>query len=107
MKYANINENIQLYSPKRPFYDDLSAGWTRVWNDEQKVPYAYHGDQWVGYDDLQSIEIKVSSVCINDTHMSVVNRNVLQITCISHKESHTLLSLRNKITMKYLRGLAE
>jgi GH18 family chitinase len=30
-----------------------------VWNDEQKVPYAYHGDQWVGYDDLQSIEIKV------------------------------------------------
>jgi chitinase len=38
---------------------NLAAGWTRVWNDEQKVPYAYHGDQWVGYDDLQSIEIKV------------------------------------------------
>jgi GH18 family chitinase len=30
-----------------------------VWNDEHKVPYAYKGDQWVGYDDLQSIEIKV------------------------------------------------
>jgi chitinase len=29
------------------------------WNDEQKVPYAYKGDQWVGYDDFESLEIKV------------------------------------------------
>jgi GH18 family chitinase len=33
-----------------------------VWNDEHKVPYAYKGDQWVGYDDLQSIEIKVGTI---------------------------------------------
>jgi hypothetical protein len=60
-----------------------------VWNDEQKVPYAYYGDQWVGYDDLQSIEIKVSSVCINDTRMSVVNRNVLHQTMSSEKQMHS------------------
>lgn len=30
------------------------------WQDEHKVPYAYKGDQWVGYDDIRSIEIKVT-----------------------------------------------
>lgn len=35
-----------------------------MWNDEHKVPYAYKGDQWVGYDDLQSIEIKVTTMKI-------------------------------------------
>ena len=38
---------------------NLANGWKRIWNDEQKVPYAYNGDQWVGYDDLESLEIKV------------------------------------------------
>ena len=37
----------------------MANGWTRVWNDEHKVPYAYYGDQWVGYDDVESLEIKV------------------------------------------------
>jgi chitinase len=39
--------------------DNLANGWTRGWNDEQKVPYVYKGDQWVGYDDFESLEIKV------------------------------------------------
>ena len=25
----------------------------------QRVPYAYHGDQWVGYDNPNSIRLKV------------------------------------------------
>jgi hypothetical protein len=73
-----------------------------VWNDEQKVPYAYHGDQWVGYDDLQSIEIKVSSVCINDTRMSVVNRNVLQITTIHYFLHRSILSSFYLIKIKHI-----
>ena len=73
-----------------------------MWNDEQKVPYAYHGDQWVGYDDLQSIEIKVSSVCINDTRMSVVNRNVLQITTIHYFLHRSILSSFYLIKIKHI-----
>jgi chitinase len=34
-------------------------GWKQVWNEEQQVPYAYKKDQWIGYDDLRSIKIKV------------------------------------------------
>jgi hypothetical protein len=30
-----------------------------VWSDEHKAPYAYHNDQWVGYDDIESLTLKV------------------------------------------------
>ena len=32
---------------------------TRVWNSEMKVPYLVDGDQWIGYDDEESITEKV------------------------------------------------
>lgn len=37
----------------------LNSGGVRVWDDEHKVPYLYKGDQWVGYDDIQSLTLKV------------------------------------------------
>lgn len=37
----------------------LEGGWTTVWDAEQKVPYMYKDDQWVGYDNARSIAIKV------------------------------------------------
>lgn len=33
-------------------------GWTHEWDDEQKTPIAYKGDQWLGYDNVKSIELK-------------------------------------------------
>lgn len=33
--------------------------WTRVWDDEQKNPYRYNGNNWIGYDDMDSICAKV------------------------------------------------
>ncbi|XP_050294951.1 endochitinase-like [Anthonomus grandis grandis] len=35
-------------------------GWTRVWDDEQKNPYRYSGNQWIGYDDQDSIWAKAA-----------------------------------------------
>ncbi len=40
----------------------MANNWTRVWEPTQKVPYAYHGNQWVGYDDPESINIKTRYV---------------------------------------------
>ena len=37
----------------------INKGWTRTWSNEQSVPYAYGENQWVGYDDVQSLAIKV------------------------------------------------
>ncbi|RWS29883.1 Sar s 18 allergen (chitinase-like protein) [Leptotrombidium deliense] len=39
--------------------DFLKLGATLVWDNEQMVPYAYHNDQWVGFDDPRSFKIKV------------------------------------------------
>jgi len=32
---------------------------TLVWDNEQQVPFAYRGDQWVGFDDERSLKTKV------------------------------------------------
>ncbi len=34
-------------------------GWARAWDQPQKVPYAFKGDNWVGYDDEESFKLKV------------------------------------------------
>ncbi|XP_035672026.1 chitotriosidase-1-like [Branchiostoma floridae] len=38
----------------------LSSGATRVFDAEQKAPYSYLGNQWVGYDDAESIGHKIA-----------------------------------------------
>ncbi|XP_052068082.1 chitinase-3-like protein 1 isoform X1 [Mytilus californianus] len=43
-----------------------TENWTEVWLDKQQVPYAYHGNQWVGFDNLRSIEIKVNYIISNN-----------------------------------------
>lgn len=37
----------------------MFSNWTTVWDDEQKNPYKYDGDQWLSYDDERSIREKV------------------------------------------------
>lgn len=37
----------------------LMSDYTYVWDDEQGIPYSYSGDQWVGFDDPDSILLKV------------------------------------------------
>uniref|UniRef100_A0A4X2KRC4 GH18 domain-containing protein n=1 Tax=Vombatus ursinus TaxID=29139 RepID=A0A4X2KRC4_VOMUR len=36
-------------------------GATEVWNAPREVPYAYKGNQWIGYDNPKSFTIKVGS----------------------------------------------
>jgi len=40
--------------------EKLDNGWTEVWNDEIKAPYAYGDGDWVGYDNERSIRYKVN-----------------------------------------------
>lgn len=39
-----------------------AGGWTRKWSDAQKVPYAFKGNQWIGYDDVDSVKEKANYV---------------------------------------------
>lgn len=36
----------------------LAQGWKRSYNNEQRVPFADNGNEWVGYDDQQSMKEK-------------------------------------------------
>uniref|UniRef100_T1GUD7 Chitinase n=1 Tax=Megaselia scalaris TaxID=36166 RepID=T1GUD7_MEGSC len=41
------------------YYEICTGSWNHVWSNEQSVPYAYSGNQWVGYDNPESIRLKV------------------------------------------------
>ncbi|XP_055609283.1 chitinase-3-like protein 1 [Uranotaenia lowii] len=68
----------------------MFSKWNRCWDDDQKVPYAYSGNQWVGYDDEESLTLKVDlikqyglagamvwSIETDDFHGSCGEKNVL------------------------------
>lgn len=40
--------------------------WTRHWEPQQKVPYAVKDNQWVGYDDTESLAIKLDYILAYD-----------------------------------------
>ena len=37
-----------------------------MWDDQAKVPFASSGNQWVGYDDLESIAVKANYIMSQD-----------------------------------------
>lgn len=37
----------------------LDSAWNYVFDDEQQVPHRVSGNQWVGYEDANSLKIKV------------------------------------------------
>lgn len=39
-----------------------TAGAVRVYSPDHQAPYAYNGDQWIGYDDTQSLQAKVDYI---------------------------------------------
>lgn len=42
--------------------DLRNGGWTREFDDVAKCPYAYRGDQWIGYEDEESVGHKMDFV---------------------------------------------
>lgn len=38
----------------------MKANWTREFDNEGQCPYIYYRDQWIGYDDPESIKHKVN-----------------------------------------------
>jgi chitinase len=40
----------------------ISQGWTKRWDSESKVPYVYQGNEWIGFEDVQSLKEKVDYI---------------------------------------------
>ncbi|XP_025092710.1 acidic mammalian chitinase-like [Pomacea canaliculata] len=54
LSYYEICHNIQ------------NNGWKTGWIEDQGVPYAYGGDQWVGFDNIDSIKMKADLIMKRD-----------------------------------------
>jgi len=71
--------------------------WTIVWDDIYQAPYAYNGDQWVGYDNPESIEIKCNfakSIGLAGVMVWSVETDDFQGTCGT---KFPLLNTMNKV----------
>nr|KAG5699922.1 hypothetical protein BaRGS_018221 [Batillaria attramentaria] len=44
----------------------LNSGWQTGWIDDQGVPYVYGGNQWAGFDDIDSIKMKADNIVKRD-----------------------------------------
>ncbi|XP_028613248.1 acidic mammalian chitinase-like isoform X2 [Grammomys surdaster] len=44
----------------------LKNGAIQIWNAAQQVPYAFHGNEWVGYDNIKSFHIKAQWLKLNN-----------------------------------------
>ncbi|XP_066142849.1 acidic mammalian chitinase-like [Euwallacea fornicatus] len=72
------------------------SSWTRVWDDEQKSPRKYNGNQWLGYDDPDSTSLKAAWIKDNGflgVMIWAINQDDMTGTC---GEKQILLKEINK-----------
>ncbi|KAK3108136.1 hypothetical protein FSP39_001847, partial [Pinctada imbricata] len=72
---------------------------TRVWDDAAKVPYIYYGNQWVSYEDKESIKEKVNWIKSNGFGGVMVydlNADDYQGLC-DGRTKYPLISLTHKL----------
>ncbi|CAO1372305.1 unnamed protein product [Diamesa serratosioi] len=43
---------------EKPYNEICKYNWQRVWSFSKQVPYKVSGNQWVGYDDVESVAVK-------------------------------------------------
>lgn len=70
--------------------------WTVYWNDEQKVPYAVNGNQWVGFDNADSLKLKVN-IFLNILLTSETPLTLCPSTCCFFLDQITFI--HEKLTM--------
>jgi hypothetical protein len=78
--------------------DFVSQGANVFWIEEQQAPFAVHRDQWLSFDDDNSLRIKVthSSVYLRSRASSVAQINTVTAVTTSFGKLRTLTSENKK-----------
>ncbi|GAB6032000.1 hypothetical protein CHUAL_010377 [Chamberlinius hualienensis] len=77
---------------------ELKSTWTKVWDNNQLVPYAYKDDYWVSYDNAESITEKILYTIDNNFGgVSIYTIDMDDITGYCHNTTMYLLNTVNKV----------
>ena len=88
-----------MFSPSVQICDQFST-WNVHWDDQQKVPFACRGNQFVGFDDIKSTIIKVWNSHTNKFyHMWIYASMQFQLLTVTSQK----LSLQNIYIMLHAR----
>nr|XP_022907383.1 acidic mammalian chitinase-like [Onthophagus taurus] len=77
---------------------NIINAWKESWNVEQMVPYAYFYDQWVGYDNEKSIDIKVA-------YADLMNLGGIMVWSIETDDFHGLCGSKNPLLNQIRRSM--
>ncbi|KAK8769157.1 hypothetical protein V5799_014378 [Amblyomma americanum] len=86
---------------------DIKFGnWTRVFDNEAMCPYAYRGDQWVGYEDEESIAHKMDFILREGYRgVMVFNNDLDDFRGLCGPKDPLMTVIFNKVGEKALREL--
>ena len=82
-----------LVAGTQPLFNQIcllmkNSSWSKVWDEERRVPYIHLEEQWISYDDRQSVREKVeyanmegmAGVAVNDLAMDDFTGNCFNVT---------------------------
>lgn len=78
---------------------NMMSGWQRVFLDDRQVPIMIKGDEVIGYDDLQSLELKVrahlltDSSCYRLVQRSITPRNNVSVESSFIRSTSTIVQV--------------
>ncbi|CAN7977319.1 unnamed protein product [Ixodes persulcatus] len=97
--YVNSHELMGYYE----ICPNIKSGaWTRVFDQEAKCPYAYHGDQWIGYEDEESMDFIIGE---GYRGVMVFNNDLDDFRGICGSKNPLMTAIFNKVGEKELRKL--
>lgn len=86
--------------------DIKSGGWTRVFDNEAKCPYAYREDQWVGYEDGESVANKMDFILREGYRgVMVFNNDLDDFRGVCGPKNPLMTVIFNKVGEKALREI--
>lgn len=86
--------------------DIKSGNWTRMFDEEAKCPYAFRGDQWVGYEDADSVGHKMDFI-LREKYRGVMvfNNDLDDFRAVCGPQNPLMSVIFNKVGQKALREL--
>lgn len=113
-RFTDMHSILYKRAADSPYFQDLtiicqdvkSNGWTRKFDNEAKCPYAFKGDQWVGYEDEESVANKMDFI-LREKYRGVMvfNNDLDDFRGVCGPKNPLMTVIFNKVGEKALREI--